>query len=449
MDWALNDVLDTALPVGLPMVRVGGDSLTASMSSITLSLRDDKVPVADVTLKHPVPPFDYFAEMTVVDGEGDAARPRFTGTIISAVPIDGGLRVQASGMTEFMEFAVAPWVTRNVDPLDLIYLLARTSGISDERIQIDFQNRPALETFEIVVPVRGCRVERAVALTDGVRLIPSHLMRFGTFGDEKTLGQLRQPFDAADTLAVTQVSHVRRLFQAEELGLAAIQDALAWLVVRLRVGASQLADGELRGFVRSDARAEIKLADVVCATGLMTGRRWIRDRNVPLAPATFEARDLDSLPGRGLRPETRLRQAVSALARASDEARGTLERLNAFWEALEFFAAEVALPSVFTRAEARALRKRANLNLSNEQVKRLDFAISQLNATPLMARVWERASRNGTRVSDGDREVIARLRELRNDIVHGRASVSPLRTDFEHGVSIVARLLVSSAQSPR
>jgi hypothetical protein len=441
----LNDPLDTAMPTRLPTVRAGQTVLNSSLRALTLALKDEKIPMAEIRLAPPIPPFDYFSEITVGDRSNANGEPRFAGTVTNAELIDGQLIVRATSMSEFSEFSVAPWSTSRVGWLDLIYLLARTSGFTNDRIQIHLAEQLPLETFEVAMPVKGCRIERAVDLGAGVRLVPSHVLKFERFEGNTTITELREPFERSEAIAVTKVAQVRRLYEAEEAGVTRIQDAIAWLTVRLRVGASESQPGEVRGFTRSDARAEIRLANVVFVGGVLSGRSWVRDRSVPLVPVSFDARGMNALPGAQRGHGARARQAILALARAADETLGILERVNALWESLEFYAAKTELPPFFAKAERRALRKRATEGLNERQIERLDALIGQLNSAPLMARVWAQAEIDGVWVSASDRDAIADLRRVRNDVVHGRQISTPLRSQLEYGVSIVARLLMLSA----
>jgi hypothetical protein len=45
-------------------------------------------------------------------------------------------------------------------------------------------------------------------------------------------------------------------------------------------------------------------------------------------------------------------------------------------------------------------------------------------------------------ISDGEVELLWKLRKLRNDVVHGRRSDVPAPEDVDYAMSIVARMLV-------
>ena len=122
-----------------------------------------------------------------------------------------------------------------------------------------------------------------------------------------------------------------------------------------------------------------------------------------------------------------------------------MERVSALWEALEFYAAQVPSLQLFSKAERRNLRTRAQQSLTSEQSARLDQVFEQLNSSSLLERIWAQADADLMPCSDGDKNLLRRMQTLRNDAVHGRAIQLPTREDLSYAVSIVARLLIFRA----
>lgn len=365
-----------------------------------------------------------------------------------AVESDGDeLLIDASAMAEFRELDVAPHVTIGVDAMEMIYMLARTSGFDDDRIQIHVGSSPLLETIEVAVPVLGCAVEEAVNLTDRVRLVPRDAVNLRRFSDADPVGSLLRGFDECKAVAITYVTDERRLFGAEEQGRTRIRSAIDWLTVQLRNGFSYGPDGGIRPFDRAEARTALSLQPIVLVTGLLTGRSWLRDTSVPMAKQLLAGPRVKAAVKVSALGDMRSELSYAAMGRAGDESLDPMSRVAALWDALEFYAAEVEVDKAFSKAEMRALRKRSVVGLSESQIQRLDQGLQQLNATSLMQRIWIQAAKDHVPVSSSDREIIARMRAVRNDAIHGRDLRPPSRDELAHAVSVVARLLVHAAYS--
>lgn len=430
-------------------ISVGGTDLRDHVAQFTLSLADDgRRPVAKVRLKSiDIPPVDYFAALDVSLVRGDVRSPSFGGAIMTVESDGDELMIDASAMAEFQELAVAPHATIGVDAMEMIYMLARTSGFDDDRVQIHVGSPPLLETIEVAVPVLGCAVNEAVNLTDRVRLIPRDAVDLRRYSDADPVGALLRKFDECKAVAITYVTDERRLFGAEEQGRTRIRTAIDWLTVQLRNGSSHGPDGKIRSFDRAEARTALSLQPTVLVTGLLTGRSWLRDTSVPMAKQLIAGPRLKAAVKVSPLSDARSELSYAAMGRAGDESLDLMIRVTALWDALEFYAAGVEADKTFTKSEMRALRKRSVVGLSESQIQRLDQGFQQLNAGSLMQRIWIQATRDDVPVSSSDREVIARMRAVRNDAIHGRDLRPPSRDELAHAVSVVARLLVHAAYS--
>jgi hypothetical protein len=137
-----------------------------------------------------------------------------------------------------------------------------------------------------------------------------------------------------------------------------------------------------------------------------------------------------------------LRQAIASWRRAVEEI-DRVPRLLALWESLEFYAAGTKLPRRFTRSEINRLRERTTADLRPDQVERVERLIGDLNSPSLMARLEHAATSDGVFLSLGDLEVLQRLRQARNHIVHGRSWSIPAHSDLRKGLGIATRLLLA------
>lgn len=66
-----------------------------------------------------------------------------------------------------------------------------------------------------------------------------------------------------------------------------------------------------------------------------------------------------------------------------------------------------------------------------------------LNSPPVMAKLEHAATSDGVALSLGDLQVLQRLRQARNHIVHGRSWTIPTHSDLRKGLGIATRLLLA------
>jgi hypothetical protein len=183
---------------------------------------------------------------------------------------------------------------------------------------------------------------------------------------------------------------------------------------------------------------------VIAVTGLTTGRRWLRrppgarvesrivfnarsHLNDPPVPADLPASDAN---------------ALSAARRAITPG-DTALRTHALWEAFEFYVAQRPSARLFTKADREAILAASKTSLSKEQLARLSQVVyGPLNELPLMDKLLATLTDEGIVLTGTDRAVLARLRKVRNQTIHGRPA-EEVGDDLEHGCSILTRALVT------
>jgi hypothetical protein len=119
--------------------------------------------------------------------------------------------------------------------------------------------------------------------------------------------------------------------------------------------------------------------------------------------------------------------------------------VQALWEAIEFYVAGARVPPLFTRKQLSELRSAIGaipVDLNDEQRQRVLHKIGELNDPPLMMRLRRVLEAEGTPVTDAEIALLRRLRDLRNDAVHGRSTDLPDSEDVRYATSVVSRMLV-------
>jgi hypothetical protein len=414
-------------------IRFGAVEAGPALTRANTTSAMNKMPDAEVVLDldEAPTPFDYFSGLVVTARERGEERIRFTGSVVSAHPIEREVTVNAMGVVSLAESLIGGMVSRGIPHFELIHLLTRSGGLREEQLNIEGLDALPRETFEVVAPVDGVSITTAVDFA-GVRFLPpsvaARALTALDVGEE-----LRTQFEAP--------SYALALVTAKR-GLALIDLALAWLTVRLRYGLATLPDGRALPFHRSQSLAHPARRDLVAVRALATTRQWLRRPE-----AVAEARTVDLVPD-GLRIDPDLvtltlqeRLAILALARASA---GTdqLARVLALFEAIEFYTAGVSVEDLFAKSERKAVRMSLPPTLTAKQRHRIEHLLGDVNNAPLRVRLMQALDDDAVPLDSGELELLWRLRDLRNDVVHGRRSELPAAEDVEYGNSIVARMLV-------
>lgn len=388
-------------------------------------------------------PVDYLAPMRFGVRRGGYSRTHFTGTVLEATPKGPAVHVTAETAPELVERQLAFLEIKQAVPPEVVHMIVRTAGFPEERLNIEGLDSLPLEAIEVIAPVHGVEVDEPVALGP-VRLTPHDLAAEAAdeFGSKDPVDRFRGADSYAIGYRVTQ-----RLFDAETAVLADVDEALAWLTVRARYGLALMPDGQPQTYRRVVARAHPRRGDLVLVRAMISGRRWFRAPVDQEDAVTLELDPGDStwgLPGTSALT-LQNRQAVLACARAA-HALDPLERIQALFEAIEFYVSGVQVPKRFDRAEARSVRKSIPKGIDPELRERALKLLEKIDDPPLFTKLIETAKRDGVPLATGERDLLHKLRNARNDAVHGRKPDIPEREDIDHAVSVVARFLVYRLQ---
>jgi hypothetical protein len=108
----------------------------------------------------------------------------------------------------------------------------------------------------------------------------------------------------------------------------------------------------------------------------------------------------------------------------------------------------VEIEPKFPAADARRARRSLPKDLDPELRERAMTLLAKINDPPPMAKLREATRRDGVPLTEADYDLLARVRKVRNDTVHGRGADVPESGDVDHVVSIVARLLMFRLARP-
>lgn len=367
----------------------------------------------------------------------------FTGIVDEVTPGENetGIRL-VSGLQLLDEVGIGGLgIGAGVGFLEAAWSVLRTAGIPEDKIAIeDFQPGP-LEVFEVATALDGIEIDDPTSL-GGVRLLsagPVSRLADGLGPDE-----LRESYVGASAWALT-LQNARTIFEAESEGLKTIDGMLAWLTTLAHYSAAALPGGSPRRFRRAWTRSRMLRRDVVVVRGVATGRRWLRaPTDIPHRPtlALREIEDLESIP----LPSTlsdQTREALVAWRRAAEEP-DPLAAVVALWEAVEFYAAgaKASEAKMFSKSERKAIRDTATRGLQGDKLERVKEVLAMLNEPSLMVRLRAALKEDQVPYTEEEFLLLRRVREARNDFVHGRSREAPSQDEVRYANAIVNRMLV-------
>lgn len=153
-------------------VHFGPADVSAGVSTVGITSAINGLPRTELRLdltRAPVTP-DHFAGISVAIEAAGTSYQRFAGTVESAALQDGRVAVKGTGAASLAEGMIGGFTARGISVPELVYTLARTSGMREEQIQVEGLASLAQETFEVVAPLDGVSLPRAVDFA-GVRFI--------------------------------------------------------------------------------------------------------------------------------------------------------------------------------------------------------------------------------------------------------------------------------------
>lgn len=391
----------------------------------------------------------------IIDAVADQQHTRmFTGAVTDALPVSLSAHSGVAGVTAMYAVRCATGTAlsesntgvvahNGLGAADLIHVLLRGVGWTADRMSIDGDDDLPTEVFEVYSDVRDVNYVAATRIS-GVRLLPgSSVIR--SLVERLPEHALREQLLKTEVFALTLVD-AHLVQDALEIGVQRIDETLAWLATRVQDGTT-LRAGHYWPYLRRHTLAHPRRGNITLVRGPMTGRLLLRGAEGTMQPQAIDVRHgalvlAPPMPA-SLPPSDRL--AVLAWSRAREE--GAFgQRVQALWDCLEFYASSTQVPRIFDNSQLGAVRAAMKDIVSDKtQQARLIEMVGRLNDPPLMVKIVEAARIDGVELSDGERQLLARLRRTRNRASHGSAPQPGRDEDLRHGLSVAARLLAGRA----
>lgn len=395
------------------------------------------------------PLLDYAEPMTIAVTRDGVEYPQFAGYVEYGGMIDGRFTLYCRSNAAFEDFSAGVWLHEGVRGFEIIYTTSRMMGFADDMLRIDGMESLGMEEVEVVVPLIGLGVERGLTVGP-YRVVPSQSVdwvntTWTTDPPARRGDPVQVPADFLQCGAYLVGRYPeRKLYEAEVAALRDAEVVCAWFGARLSYSNSRLPSGLVQPFNRGSNGIRPQRASIVAVRGLSSGRRWIRYTDpIPrskrtLVPICDDPAHEPQLPG--VLPD-RDREALLTFWRARD-ATDPLGSLISLWDTIEFYANGAKAPKIVSKQELARLQEEAPEWLNEDQRQRYIDVLKMINSPSLAFRLDEALSRDGVPVSDEERELLQRLRKLRNPAQHGNARVSPSAQDLKKAWGVVARMLL-------
>ena len=367
---------------------------------------------------------------------------RFNGMVDEAVPEGGEIVLKLITQTQNMRetriggLGISPQVPR----LEKLWAFMRLGGYPLEKVTIEAWEPGPIEVFEVASAIDGVAVEQPIKF-GRVFLLPGGPV--ARLAEDLGPPELRELYDGGPAWALVTCM-AKTLLEADEEAVREIDFALAWLMARAHYSSVSLPGRQPGAHKRKWTLSRMLRKDVIVARGLSTGRRWLRaPRDIPWQPPLLlgEIADIAVLV---LPPDTpiQLRESVNSWRRAA-EASDLFEAVVALNDAMEFYVSNVSLPDLFTKEQKNSVRDNATAGLAGDQKQRVsDVLNSMLNAPSLMMKLRKTLEDNEVPHTESDVQVVKRVRDKRNALVHGRTREAPSEDDVRYAVAFVNRMLV-------
>lgn len=419
---------------------------------VTFSSELNKEPTVTVEVAESVlhgQAYDYAALLRVFrrprSGNADSEAPRrngdllFTGYVERVRGAGEGWQIDGGSMTTWRDLQMGGLFLR-VHPSEAFWSLARIAGVPDTELRIhDPAWPPPTELWLVMVPIRGLHPKQPIRVgTVTVVTDPKLTLIFSDAPEA-----LRTMFRSTGVWAIAPVE-TATAFDAERQGSELIELALARIALVARYALSIGPSGATRSFEHTQLREGIASVPIVGAQTVQTERKWLREPRLMTDPLELDDRALASLETALAAKDRRLDFAIAAWRRATF-AQDAPSAVVALAEALEFYVAEVSVPALFSDEERERIRHGIGPGWVQAQRERIEWILGLLNDASFGKRLAAALDADGVSLSAEEQRLLRTLREMRNDILHGRDRPTLVPDELRRALALVGRVLVFRA----
>jgi hypothetical protein len=387
-------------------------------------------------------PIDYWSQVSYGHQRGEFADEKFEGVVQRGMVEDRKISLDCEGAASLTEHMAGGMVAANIRPADLIESMIAQSGWEGELRLSEEAGESREEEFEVIVPLReGISVGSITIIPASA--VGTAVAALGLDTDGETGVELAAEFHRGSAYAVARAT-TDKPHLAEDKGLAEIDTAIAWVVVRGRYGLAKLPDGTPQEFSRQERLHGPRRGSVVLVRGVDTARQWLRrpDQTRNEQESELSGQSSLALPRLPSGLAVGDRQALLSLRAAATET-DPFAQVQALWQAIESYVAGTRCRPLFDPEDLETIQDALPNGLTELQRDRLGRAIAGLNDPPLRVKLDQRIRQEGVPVTEDELGLLKRLRDARNAAVHGNSREKPpSRDEVHHGIAVVSRMLV-------
>lgn len=299
--------------------------------------------------------------------------------------------------------------------------------------------RPFREAIAVALPLTGLEVAGEIDL-DPVRITadrPLIEIMAGPLNDTPE----KETFLAAGAWVLARIEALL-LAVAEEAAVSLIEAAVDRLALEAQYSLAADPAGTPLPFARHALLSDPTAVRTALVHGHRSGRTWLRSLDNPRVGTQAAGRRL-VLPG--VPDDPAWSDALRAWRRAVRET-DPLAAVGALFEAVEFYASGTKVAHVLTHGELGDVAAAIDaVTLAPEKRARLADVLARANEPPLRVRLVAALEADGVPHSVEEIERLWRLRDHRNDALHGRRRTTPDADDLDLAKGLVNRILVFRA----
>lgn len=437
----LRDPVDAQLR---PVLRVGGIEIREGL--VRVEIREQLQKKGRVTAEvDPTAPglleVDWIGDAQVY-GEVAGQRQLLFGGYVDSVVAGEPVVVELVDASQLLDDSMIKDLhARSVTQPEMIWTVVRHAGFLPEQVRIQ-GFAPREETFTVIAPIRGVTCLSEYALAEVEFLADGGIRNVAREVAMNDAGEALACYESASAWAKTTCT-AGTLLDAERAGLQRIDAGIAWLTLVSHFSAARVPNGPVRRFQRSWTRSRLHRLDAVVVRGETTGRAWLRSPVDALIYPMLdldEVGDLDSSSQFPMQDE-QVRQAVLAWQRA-DEATAPIASIVYLWQAIEFFTAGTRMTPILDTSEMHRLRGKVLVGFDGPSRKRIADVLGMVNQAPLLDRLRHALTEDAVPYSEAEFDLLKRMRNARNDFVHGREVPLPNESDRRSAIALVGRMLM-------
>jgi hypothetical protein len=376
-------------------------------------------------------PADYRAEARIEAGAENLTR----GWVTTADPEGDEVAIEVRNSVVLDEHRIDVLSVAGIDHNEIAWSMSRWMGMAPVVPGL----RSFREAIAVAMPLAGLELADEVDL-DPVRVTADRRL-IELMAERLNDSTEKEAFLAVGAWAVVRVEAVL-LAVAEEAAVPLIEAAIERLALEAQYSLATDPTGTPLPFTRSALLTDPMAVRTVLAHGRRSGRTWMRSLdNAPVRTAAAGRRlVLPTVPD-----DPAWIDALRAWRRAVREA-DPLAAVGGLFEAVEFYASRTTVPDILGKGEARKVRGAIGaVTLTPEQRGRLADVLARANEPPLRIRLVAALDADRVPYSAEEIDRLWRLREHRNDALHGRRREAPDADDLDLARGFINRMLVFRA----